>query len=80
MGHMTQLTVLVGVQSWPSVCLHDVGLNFLVPSSDRHLEGGRVCQIYKKKKSERALRAHQKDTGTRTTHLTAAASVLCRTV
>ena len=41
---MTQLAVVVDVLWWPFVTLHYVSLNFLVPSTDWHLEGGKVCE------------------------------------
>ena len=50
---MTQLTVLVGVLSWPLVTLNNVGLNFLVPSSEWHLEGGGNEGGYVRKSSPR---------------------------
>ena len=40
-SHVTRVNIpLVDVLSWPVVCLHCVGSNFLAPSSDWHLERG----------------------------------------
>ena len=42
---MTRLTVAVDVLSLFSVCLHGIGLNFMVPSSAQHLEGEKGTAI-----------------------------------
>ena len=51
---MTQLTVAVDVLLLLSVRLHGVILNFMVPSTDWHLEGEkRNSQIYWRERKER---------------------------
>jgi len=42
---MTRLTVAVDVLSLFSVCLHGIGLNFMVPSTAQHLEGEKGTAI-----------------------------------
>jgi len=52
---MTQLTVAVDVLSLLSVRLQGVILNFMVPSTDWHLEGGkRNSQIYWRERKEKS--------------------------